>query len=92
MNPTVKKTGSVGIGALLTIVGGSLTMMAWVIMYVQGQVQPVAAQSQASQTAISEINTKLDFILGKYGAEYSQTYGKIIIASSSENNNSSHGQ
>lgn len=80
-----KIKGAVALTTLFTVVSAAAVSIVWVISYVGMQVAPVQAEADQNsrdiaqlQTSVGEINTKLDFILGKYGVTYSETQDKVI--------------
>lgn len=83
--------GAVSLSTMLTMGGGLVTGVAGGIIWVQDSISsavtPVQTQTEANtesiaavQVQLSSINTKLDFILGEYGARYSNTSGRIVVA------------
>lgn len=84
------KKGAISIMTILSIAGATATALMGMISYVNIAIAPVQAKidSVQQQTAslnenIGEVNVKLDFILGKYGARY--TAGNGIVTSTWQN-------
>ena len=88
-----KRRGVITISTVISIVGGMAVGIVWVVGYVNTAVAPVQASVDQAKTEnaayeanvdsqVSAINTKLDFLLGKYGVKYEASSGKIDVSTS----------
>ena len=61
--------GTITISTLLYVVGGALAIGGWVITYVNQQIVPVAAETQANQTAIASMQVDIQWIKAALAAK-----------------------
>ena len=57
-----KRLGQISTMTAITVVGGALAIGAWVINYVQSQVNPIEQQEQINQTAIVGVQSDVSWI------------------------------